>query len=137
MTAVQACRESGPVWKNLLDCRANLWAASDQFRTAEIPPFTVAAILPSGLTLRCINRHINGVVGLGSLTLTLAVKRFTSGVARKWALATTAVTMPKNGIAAGTLEKIGIGTREGLQRLRLEVSKSGFPHRVRDEFFST
>ena len=83
MTAVQACRESGHVWKNQLDCRANLWAASGQFREAEIPPFTVAAILRSRLTLRCIFRHINEIVGSGSQIPTLAVKRFTSSVGRK------------------------------------------------------
>ena len=36
MTAVQACNESGPGWTILLDFRADLWAASGQYRAAEI-----------------------------------------------------------------------------------------------------
>jgi hypothetical protein len=52
MTVVQACSESGPGWTSLLDFRANLWAASGQYRAAEIPPYTVAAILRSALTLQ-------------------------------------------------------------------------------------
>ena len=83
MTAVQACRENGPVWKSLLDCRVNLWAASGQFRAAENPPYTVAANLRSGLTTSCISRGINEIVGSGSQIPTLAVKSFTSSVGRK------------------------------------------------------
>ena len=35
-TEVQACNESGRGWSILLDFRANLWAASDLYRAAEI-----------------------------------------------------------------------------------------------------
>jgi hypothetical protein len=108
----------------LLVCRTNLWAASGRYRAAEIPPNTVAAIPRSELTLPCISRHINEIVGSMSQIRTLALKSFTSSVGRQWALAITAVitqrigstagTLPRTGIAAGTTAKtrIEIGTRE-------------------------
>ncbi len=87
---------------------------SGKYLGAEIPPYTVAAILQSELTLPCISRHINEIVGSVSQIQTLAVKSFTSSDGRQGALAITAVTMPKIGIAARTTARtrIGIGTRE-------------------------
>ena len=83
MTAGQACNESGPGWTILLVCRANLWAASGQYRAAEIPPNTVAAIPRSELTLPCISRHINDIVRSVSQIRTLAVKSSTNSVGRQ------------------------------------------------------
>jgi hypothetical protein len=83
MTAEQACNESGPGRTNRLDCRADLWAASGRYPAAEIPSFTVAAILRSARTLPCISRHINEIVGSVSQIWTLPVKSFTSSFGRQ------------------------------------------------------
>ncbi len=83
MTAAQACNESDPGRTSLLDCRADLWAASGRYRAAEIPPYTVAAILRSERTLPCMSRHTNEIVGSASQIQTLAVKSFTSSVGRQ------------------------------------------------------
>ena len=82
-TAGQACSESGPGWTSLLDFWENLRAVSDQYRAAEIPPYTVAVILRSELTPQCISRHINEIVGSVRPIATLAVKSFTSSVGRQ------------------------------------------------------
>jgi hypothetical protein len=120
MTAGQACNESGLGRRILLDCRADLWAASGRYRAAEIPPYTVAAILRSERTLLCISRHINEIVGSVSQIQTLAVKSFTSSVGRQGALAITAVTTPRIESTAVTMPRIEIATRT-TARTRIEM----------------
>jgi hypothetical protein len=80
---VRACNESGHGWTILLGFRANLLAASGQYRAAEIPPNTVAAIPRSKLTLPCMSRHINAIVGSVSQVRTLAVESFTISVEKQ------------------------------------------------------
>ena len=103
----------------MLDCQADLSAASGRYRAAEIPPFTVAAILRSERTLPCISRHINAIVGSLSQIRTLAVKSFTSSLGRREILAITAVTTPRIDSPAVTMPKIEIAART-TARTRIE-----------------
>ena len=80
---VQACSESGHGWTILPGFRANLLVANGPYRAAEIPPNTVAAIPWSELTLPCISRHINAIVGSVSRIRTRAVKSSTISVERQ------------------------------------------------------
>jgi hypothetical protein len=80
MIAVQACRESGPVWKSLLDCRAKLWAASGQFRAPRSLPSGESSVrVDTALYISAHQRDRR----IGSQIPTLAVKSFTRSVVRK------------------------------------------------------
>ncbi len=104
----------------------------------------VYVIPRSELTLPCISRHINAIVGSVSQIWTLAVKSFTSSVERQWApvitavttpkIGSMAVTMPKIGIAARTTAKtrIGIGTRELAETLHQIVAATPSRNKVED-----
>jgi hypothetical protein len=110
MIARQACT-------TLPGFRGSLLVANDRYRAAETPPSTVAANPRSELTLPCISRHINAIVGSVSQIRTPAEKSSRIGVGRQEALEITAMATPKIGSVARTTARTtartvsGIGTR--------------------------
>jgi hypothetical protein len=111
---VQACYVNGHVKRSLPGFRVNLLVAKGLYREAESPLSTAAAIPRSKLTLPCMSRLINAIVGSVSRIRTPTVNSSTIGVEKQRALVITAMTMPKIGTEARTTAKtrIGIGTRD-------------------------